>query len=391
VSWPTIKLGEVITQLRGVTYSSGDAIDAPKEGYVELLRANNINDGEINFNNVIYVPKSKVSDKQYLKKNDILIAASSGSINLVGKAGAMTETRQCSFGAFCKVIRPSNKIDARYIANFFQTAYYRKKIASLAEGANINNLRNEHIDNLLIPLPSLAEQQRIAAILDKAELIKRKRELAIEKLDSLAESIFLETSKESKNSLEVPLDEVVVGVKNCNPASLFGKSSFTYIDIGAVNNLSKAIVSPQVINGIDAPSRARQIILDGDVLVSTVRPNLNCVALVDEDYINPVGSTGFCVLRCNHEKILPEFLFLLVRSQKFIQNLVNQATGASYPAVSDKIIKSSKVNLPSIGLQKEFAKKVKKISQQKYNLIAQNTELNKLLDSLQSQAFFRKL
>jgi type I restriction enzyme S subunit len=210
-------------------------------------------------------------------------------------------------------------------------------------------------------------------------------------LDLLAESIFLETYKELNNILEVPLDEVLVGVKNCNPASLFGKSNFTYIDIGAINNLSKAIVSPQVINGIDAPSRARQIILAGDVLVSTVRPNLNCVALVDEDYINPVASTGFCVLRCNHEKILPEFLFLLVRTQKFIQNLVNQATGASYPAVSDKIIKSSKVNLPSIQLQTEFVKKIKIISSKKIKLKNHNRKLISLLDSLQSQAFSGKL
>ncbi len=273
----------------------------------------------------------------------------------------------------------------RYLYLFLNE--YVNELRALAIGGVIKYIKLANLTDALIPLPPLAEQQRIASILDKAELVKRKRELAIEKLDLLAESIFLEIYKKSNNTLEVALDTVLVGVKNCNPTSLFGKSSFTYIDIGAVNNLSKAIVSPQVINGIDAPSRARQVILEGDVLISTVRPNLNCVALVDEDYINPVASTGFCVLRCDHEKILPEFLFLLVRSKKFIQNLVNQATGASYPAVSDKIIKASKLNLPSIELQKEFEKKIKKISNQKLKLKNQNRKLNEFLDSLQSQAF----
>ena len=159
-----LKVGDVIEQVRGVTYSSGDSINEYKDGYVELLRANNIFDGDLNFDDLVFVPKEKVSDRQYLKENDIIIAASSGSLSVVGKAAPFHGSRLTSFGAFCKVLRPKINVDARFIANYFQTKEYRQKVSSLAEGANINNLRNEHIDNLDIQLPELHEQQRIADI-----------------------------------------------------------------------------------------------------------------------------------------------------------------------------------------------------------------------------------
>ena len=164
------KVGDVIEQVRGVTYSSGDSTDEYKDGYVELLRANNICDGDLDFENLVFVPKNKVTDKQYLKENDIVIAASSGSLSVVGKAAPFHGSRLTSFGAFCKVLRPKSNVDARYIANYFQTKEYRHKVSSLAEGANINNLRNEHIDNLSIRLPELHEQKRIADIIAYIDL-----------------------------------------------------------------------------------------------------------------------------------------------------------------------------------------------------------------------------
>jgi type I restriction enzyme, S subunit len=207
MSWQRVKVGDLITQVRGVSYSSGDAIDKFKDGYVELLRANNIADGHLVFDDVTYVPKSKVNDKQYLRQNDIVIAASSGSISVVGKAASFNSNHTATFGAFCKVLRPKENVDARYIANYFQTTTYRRTVSSLAAGANINNLRNEHIDNLDILLPPLAEQKRIAAILDKAAEIKAKREQAIAKLDELAMSTFMKMFGNQPDSVETTLGE----------------------------------------------------------------------------------------------------------------------------------------------------------------------------------------
>ena len=72
-----------------------------------------------------------------------------------------------------------------------------------------------------------------------------------------------------------------------------------YIDISSVDNLSKEITTFQEIYGTEAPSRAKQLLKKNDVIVSTVRPNLNAVAL---NYLEStclvVASTGYCVLRC---------------------------------------------------------------------------------------------
>jgi type I restriction enzyme S subunit len=138
------------------------------------------------------VPSHKVSNLQILKRGDILIAASSGSLSIVGKAGVFKSDEKYTFGAFCKAIRPRTNIDASYLSHYFFTTEYRTIISSLAAGANINNLRNEHIDNLSIPLPPLAEQQRIAELLDTADRILKQRESAIAKLDQLAQSVFVE-------------------------------------------------------------------------------------------------------------------------------------------------------------------------------------------------------
>ena len=393
MSWPTVKLGDVITQLRGVTYSSGDAVDSPKEGYVELLRANNIHDGEINFNNVIYIPKSKVSDKQYLKENDILIAASSGSINLVGKAGAVRQTRHCSFGAFCKVIRPSNKVDARYIANFFQTAYYRKKISSLAEGANINNLRSEHIDNLLIPLPPLAEQKRIAAILDKAELVKRKRELAIEKLDLLSESIFekIENSKEFLDFPVVKLGDIMELQRGGSPRPIADwiteeKDGINWIKISDATASDKYIYKckQKIKKGGDKHSR---MVYEGDFLLSNSMSFGRPYILKTSGCIHD----GWLVLRDAKNLFEQDYLYSVLSSPSVKRQFIKFASGAVVKNLNIDAVSKVEIRLLDKQSQLIFSRKVGVIEIYKKQLKDADALLGKLNGSLQQIAFSGQL
>ena len=114
-----------------------------------------------------------------------------------------------------------------------------------------------------------------------------------------------------------------------------------YIDISSVSNESKSITGYQTLRFSEAPSRARKPLKKDSILVSTVRPNLNAVALFDFETQNtPVASTGFCVLDCK-EEVDPRFVFNFCKSQTFISDMVSQATGASYPAVSDKIVRTA--------------------------------------------------
>ncbi len=107
------------------------------------------------------------------------------------------------------------------------------------------------------------------------------------------------------------------------------------MDVASVDNVVKLIRDPKELVGADAPSRARMAINSGDVLVSTVRPNLNAVAMVPDSLHEQVASTGFCVLRAN-EDVSPKYLFYFARSQRFIKGLLAFVAGALYPAVTDK-------------------------------------------------------
>lgn len=154
---------------------------------------------------------------------------------------------------------------------------------------------------------------------------------------------------------DVRIGEVTTTVAKLNPAEGCPDSEFCYIDIGSVDRVSKAIVDTQAIPGRDAPSRARQPVMEGDVLVSTVRPNLNAVALVQRKYHGAVASTGFSVLRPNTELLHSGYLFHWVRSPQFVHSVSRQATGASYPAVSDRLVRSMSIPLPPIEEQRRIA------------------------------------
>ena len=186
-------LGDIIEQIRGLTYSKKDVVSKSIEGYNPVLRAGNIQLGQIIEDNYVYVPNNLIKEKQFLKEGDMLIAASSGSLSIVGKAAMVNSNMDATFGAFCKVLRPKQEhVYKGYFKHYFETSYYKRTIKSLAEGANINNLRTGHFDNLEIPLPPLDQQKKIAAILDAADAYRQKTKALIEKYDELTQSLFLD-------------------------------------------------------------------------------------------------------------------------------------------------------------------------------------------------------
>ena len=146
--------------------------------------------------------------------------------------------------------------------------------------------------------------------------------------------------------------------------SISSKENFDiiYIDISSIDNKTKCISSYTKIPAKKAPSRAKQILKLNDILVSTVRPNLNAVAIntLEEDTV-VVGSTGYCVLRST-EKIENKYLFYFCQSPTFIGQLVKRAKGASYPAVSNADVKNIKIPLPPLPEQRRIAAVLDQVS-----------------------------
>jgi type I restriction enzyme S subunit len=151
------------------------------------------------------------------------------------------------------------------------------------------------------------------------------------------------------------IKDAVLKVESWNPVRDGADRLINYIDLGSVDQNTKTVNPNEPIIASSAPSRARQLVQARDVLVSTVRPNLNGVAVVDSSLDRATASTGFCVLRPDTEKIDGSYLFHWVKTPSFISDMVRKATGASYPAVSDRIVFESRIPLPPIAEQRRIA------------------------------------
>ncbi len=157
-----------------------------------------------------------------------------------------------------------------------------------------------------------------------------------------------------------PLVEIgkhVEKVETWNPVTSGVEKEFRYIDLSSVDKDKKLIDLDSVseVSPAGAPSRARQLVHSRDVLVATVRPNLNGVALVPIELQGATASTGYCVLRTDENRLHDKYLFYWVQSRSFVEEMISKATGANYPAVSDRIIKESQIPLPPLPEQKRIA------------------------------------
>lgn len=165
--WAEAALGDLTELVRGVTYNKDDARSVPTRGLVPVARATNIQAGQLDRNALVFVPTDCVALRQYLQAGDIVVATSSGSRTVVGKAAAAgPEHADMSFGAFCGVIRPHDADTGAWIRRLFETKEYRDFVENVAIGTNINNLRSRDLETYPTRLPPLAEQRRIVAKLD---------------------------------------------------------------------------------------------------------------------------------------------------------------------------------------------------------------------------------
>ncbi len=190
--WRWAKVKEIAELIRGVSYKKNQSSKAPSDDYVPILRANNINT-QLNYEDLVYVPREKVKNEQFVKVYDIIIAMSSGSKHLVGKAAQAYQDFEGGFGTFCGLVRASEEVNQKFIGLFFQSPVYRKEISRLSIGININNLRRENIEDMFIPLPPLAEQEQIVSELERylsvADAAEATLEVELKRAERLRQSI----------------------------------------------------------------------------------------------------------------------------------------------------------------------------------------------------------
>jgi len=150
--WTWARVGQIAEIIRGVTYNKNDVLDEEFKDSIPLMRANNIG-RNLNFDKLQHIPREIVRDDQVIIKGDLLIAMSSGSANLVGKAAQAQQDLGNTFGAFCAVIRPISLSFYSYSGFYFSTPLYRLQAQSVGKGIGIQNLNKAALDLMLIPIP----------------------------------------------------------------------------------------------------------------------------------------------------------------------------------------------------------------------------------------------
>lgn len=156
----------------------------------------------------------------------------------------------------------------------------------------------------------------------------------------------------------------------------------SYFDISSIDNQTKQATSYTTIPFGNAPSRAQQVIENGDILYSLVRPNLKNIALLNSNATNKVGTSGFCILR--GKDVLPQYILYFVLSIHFTDYILTRATGASYPAVTEKDVRRASIPVPPIDVQKHIVAELDKL----YEVIATKREQIKQLDLLAQSIFY---
>ena len=153
---------------------------------------------------------------------------------------------------------------------------------------------------------------------------------------------------------ESTIGKVVVKTKQRDPRKK-PDVVFQYVDVSAVSNTAFKITGATPTVGSEAPSRARKAIETDDVLFATVRPTLKRIALVPPELDGAIASTGYCVLRCDSEKVAPGFLYSFLITDHFNARMAGLERGASYPAVRDSDVTASWLPLPPLAEQKKIA------------------------------------
>jgi type I restriction enzyme S subunit len=357
MKWPTVTVAEIAKQVRGVSYDKSHVSSTPSPGLIPILRAGNIQDGSLQLNqDLVFAPESCVSHQQLLRPGDIVVAASSGSLDVVGKAAQLDQYWEGSFGAFCKVVRStSDRIEPRYLHHFFQGSGYRRKVSSLAAGANINNLKNEHIDDLEIPLPPLEEQRRIAAILDKASSIQSEAaERAARATAALYRSLLMEELR-NMDADKVRLGDILEIARGGSPRPIQAfltnePSGINWIMIGDTVVGEKYITKTAKMIKPEGLSKTR-LVKEGDLLLSNSMSFGRPYIMKTDGAIHD----GWLLLRGSAQNSSPDYLYHVLGSPLCYSQFLRAAAGATVKNLNIAIVSSVEIPLPAFEKQLEIA------------------------------------
>lgn len=345
-------------------YQSGIACGekSKSEGHAHL-RMNNISkDFNLNLSLLWRIPTSVV-DKDVtsysVEKGDILFN-NTNSPELVGKSCIFNFNSEdiFLFSNHLTRIRTKDTLVPYYLLAWIRFLWLRRFFENHC--TIWNNQAAIRIEEKLLPLkmplpPTLSDQTRIAAELErKMNEVEKMRHAALRRKEAISamQGAILREVFPRKEGDKLPDGWRWETIRNNmeNSIEIFDKASYSgdgfyYIDITSIDNINKRIFGVKQIPVGDAPSRAKYTVRENDIIVSTVRPNLNAVALIDKNYDGYICSNGFCVVRLKKDQHPPYYFYFLM-SPCFVETVSKKVQGTMYPAINDDYVKDFEIPLP---------------------------------------------
>ena len=179
---------------------------------------------------------------------------------------------------------------------------------------------------------------------------------------------------------EVTLGELIdINKKNINK-----NNDYSYINYYDISSIGTGLKKESKYYRVeDMPSRAKRIIDNHDIIISTVRPIHRAFYYCENTKYNDVVSTGFAVLTARKKFLDSRFLYYIISSDDFTNYLVSHQQGATYPTITPDTIKKSKIKLPPLKTQKKIASILSNYDK----LIENNNKRIKLLESMAEEIY----
>lgn len=392
----TERLGDLASVVtKGTTPTSVNKKFA-KEG-IPFLRINNFNDGVINFDDVLFVDQD-VHDgalrRSRIMPGDFLITIA----GTIGKTLIVpSNSKEMNCNQAIAIIRVRDSVDKNYLKYWLETNDAKQQITGAKVTATISNLSLSQIKELKVPLPKKGEQKRIAAILDKADAIRRKRQQAIELADEFLRSVFLDMFGDPVEGWrELPFSTVALDEKNSFVNGPFGSNLLTrelcdsgvpvlYIqDIrsGRFERVSTRHVTPAKAVELKASSVA-----PGDVLIAKVGDPPGTAAIYPLDQVPAIVTQDVVRIQPDCNLATREFLVSYLNSEigkRWLTPIIVEATRSRFGLGE---LKKRTISLPPVRAQKEFSKIFQHMTIKREKLLLSLNEANELFSSLSTRVF----
>ena len=355
----TVKLGDVAIESRDSLKEKDKSL--PVVGLEHLIPEQiNLTDWNIGQENTF---------TKIFEKGDVLF----GRRRAYLKKTAVAPCKGICSGDLTVIIAREDKILPELLPFVIQNDIFFDYAVGKSAGSLSPRVKWEHLANYEFNLPELDEQKKLAEVLWQIVATMESYKKLLAKTDEMVKAKFNELLLKNERTCTIR-DYVELPIKKITKDTKFDE--IQYIDISSIDKDLRIIQGTTNYQLNNAPSRAQQIVKKNDILISTVRPNLKTFAIINLEADNLIASTGFCVLRVQNCPLY--YLYGIINSDIFTNQMISEATGISYPAVNDGNILNFKIPDISEEQQKYLADLVAKSEESKSAIKASLDSLTKI-------------